>query len=246
MTRSRWRHVEHCMGTVFSLDLPGDLDPAALAAALAWLHRMDAVFSTYRADSDISRLDRGEIALADCAGEVGPILALCESLRESTDGYFDAYAGGRLDPSGLVKGWAIEGLHQRLIEAGSRRHHVNGGGDIRCTAAETDPPWRFGIADPLRPCQLAAVVAGTDFALATSGTAERGQHILDPHTGQAPRGLASICLIGASMTMTDALATAAFARGLDAQSWVAGLDGVEAYATTEDGGHWATAGFPFA
>lgn len=245
MTGDRWRHVEHCMGTVFSLDLPGDLDPAALVDALAWLHRMDAVFSTYRADSDISRLDRGEITLADCAGEVGPILELCEELRESTGGYFDASASGHLDPSGVVKGWAIDGLHHRLVEAGSRRHHVNGGGDIRCTATAADPPWRFGIADPLRPGQLCAVVAGTDFALATSGTAERGQHILDPHTGRAPRGLASISLAGADLTTIDALATAAFARGLEARSWVAGLDGVEGYATTEAGAHWATAGFPF-
>ncbi|SDJ31817.1 thiamine biosynthesis lipoprotein [Frankineae bacterium MT45] len=232
------------MGTVFSLDIASDFDRDALADAMQWLHRMDGLFSTYQPDSQISRLGRCELRMADCDPEVVEILDLCEQLRGQTGGYFDARASGQLDPSGAVKGWAVEGLHQRLVQAGSSRHYVNGGGDIRCTATEADPQWRFGIADPTDPQRLLSVVAGHDFALATSGIAERGAHILDPYTRRPPTDLVSISLVGADLTLVDAYATAAFAMGASAQAWLPGLAGIEATAVAADGHRWSTAGFP--
>jgi thiamine biosynthesis lipoprotein len=239
------RHVEHCMGTVFSIELRERIDAGDFAAALQRLHWVDSTFSTYRDDSQISRLDRGEITLAQCAPEVGAVLARCARLRTDTEGYFDAHASGRLDPSGVVKGWAIEALHQALRRAGSGWHCINGGGDIRC-AGGRGRPWRLGIAHPLVPGELVTVVEGADFALATSGTAERGAHILDPHTGRAPSALASISLVGADLTVVDAYATAAFAMGAAARAWLTAQAGIEALAVTERGEVWSTAGFPVA
>jgi thiamine biosynthesis lipoprotein len=103
-----------------------------------------------------------------------------------------------------------------------------------------------GIAHPLRPGSLCAVVTGRDLAVATSGTAERGAHVLDPHTGRPATGLASLTLVGAELTRTDAYATAAFAMGAGARSWVAGLHGYQALAVTPDGRAWRTPGFPAA
>jgi len=103
--------------------------------------------------------------------------------------------------------------------------------------------WRIGIADPLHPGRLALVVTGRDFAVATSGVAERREHIIDPYTGQPPAGLASITVVGTRLAETDAYATAAFAMGTAARDWVEGLDGYEACAITATGTTWQTSGF---
>jgi thiamine biosynthesis lipoprotein len=238
------RHVEHCMGTVFSFDLrPPHVPAAVLEDVVAWLHRMDATFSPYRHDSDISRLARGDITLARCAPEVGEILGLCDRLRETTAGCFSAYASGTLDPSGVVKGWSVERAAVMLRRAGSRNHSVNGGGDLRLDGGPAPGrPWRIGIADPLRPGAVGTVIAGRDLAVATSGTAERGAHILDPRTGLPAEGLASVTVVGPSLTTADAYATAAFVMGDAARDWIEGLPGHEAYAVTADGRSWTTSG----
>jgi thiamine biosynthesis lipoprotein len=244
----RLRHAEHVMGTVFSFDVPAHLGPAQSAGPLAdavhWLHWVDATFSPYREDSGVSRFGRGELTLAQCAPELAEILDQCAAISELSGGYFTTTPGGRLDPSGFVKGWAVERAAAMLSDAGSASHSVNGGGDVQC-AGEPRPgqPWRIGIAHPLRPAALALVVAGRDFAVATSGTAERGKHIIDPHTGMPAAALASITLVGRYLTTTDAYATAAFAMGGKARDWVETLDGHEAFAITADGGMWQTSGF---
>ena len=147
-----------------------------------WLRRVDALFSTYRAGSEISRIDRGELAIADADPLVSEVLVRCERVREETDGYFDARASGRLDPSGLVKGWAVERAAALLEASGERRFCVSAGGDLVVRGG----PWRVGIRHPGRRRRLAAALTVRDAAVATSGAYERGAHVLDPHT--RPRG----------------------------------------------------------
>jgi thiamine biosynthesis lipoprotein len=131
-----------------------------------------------------------------------------------------------------------------LTAAGSAEHSVNGGGDMQCVGERASgQPWRIGIAHPLRPGTLALVVAGRDFAVATSGVAERGTHIINPHTGRPATGLASITVIGPGLTLADAYATAAFAMGPAARDWVESLPRFEALAITPQGAAWQTTGF---
>ncbi len=218
------RHVEQCMGTVFSIDVraPG-VEAATVSEAVRWLHWVDATFSTYRADSDISRLQRGTIALSDCAPEVAQVLVRCAELAEETDGYFDCRYAGALDPSGYVKGWAIERASDLLVAAGSVNHCVNGGGDVQCVgSAAPGRPWRVGITDPLRPGRLVGSVAGHRLAVATSGVAERGRHLIDPHLGRRPAAFASVTVVGTQLAEVDAYATAAFAMGERAVQWLHG------------------------
>ncbi|MFI9723281.1 FAD:protein FMN transferase [Streptomyces sp. NPDC052396] len=211
------RHIEHVMGTVFSFDLRDPLTPAigrALAEAVRWLHRVDEVFSTYRPASAISRLARGETTVGECPAEVGEVLDLCARAERRTDGWFSPTAAGRLDPSGLVKGWAVERAARMLRAAGARNSCVNGGGDLQLSGeAAPGVPWRIGIADPRRPGRLLTTVTGRDLAVATSGSAERGHHITDPHTGRPARALLSVTVVGPSLTWADVHATAAFAKG---------------------------------
>ncbi|WP_328697637.1 FAD:protein FMN transferase [Streptomyces sp. NBC_00342] len=242
------RHVEHVMGTVFSFDIRDKPTPAihnAVQKAVQLLHRVDAVFSTYRPDSHISRLDRGEIDLGDCPPEVHEVLTLCAQATHVTDGWFSTTPAGTLDPSGLVKGWATEAASQLLHSSGAHNSCVNGGGDLQLRGQATvNSPWRVGIAHPLHPGELATVIT-TDrtMAVATSGTAERGAHILDPHTGAPATAFAALTVVGPRLTMTDAYATAAFARGRDARDWLETMDGYEALAILPSGRVWRTSGF---
>ena len=232
------------MGTVVSFDVPGGAgDPrgdGSLGQAVRWLHWVDATFSPYRDESDVSRFGRGELPLADCAPELAEVLEACAVISARSGGYFTTTPGGTFDPSGYVKGWAIERAAAIFTAAGSAEHSVNGGGDVQFVGSRL---WRVGIADPLQPGRLAVVVAGRDFAVATSGVAERGPHIIDPYTGQPPVGLASITVVGATLAETDAYATAAFAMGSAARDWVESLDGYEAFAITAPGATWQTSGF---
>jgi thiamine biosynthesis lipoprotein len=168
------------------------------------------------------------------------VLEACAAVSTRSHGYFTTTPGGRFDPSGYVKGWAVERAAGILTAAGLAGHSVNGGGDVQCSG---DRMWRIGIADPLHPGRLALVVTGRDFAVATSGVAERREHIIDPYTGQPPAGLASITVVGTRLAETDAYATAAFAMGAAARAWVESLDGYEAYAITAVGTTWQTSGF---
>ena len=238
----RLRHAEHVMGTVFSFDIPAAAAPV-LPQVVRWLHWVDATFSTYRDNSDVSRFGRGELTLAQCARELAEVIGECAAISEKSDGYFTDWPGGRFDPSGLVKGWAIERAAIMLSAAGFTGHCVNGAGDMQCTGEpEPGQPWRVGIAHPLHPSALAAVITGRDIAVATSGTAERGAHIVNPRTGRPATELASVTVIGPRVATADAYATAAFAMGPAAREWVESLEGYEALGIAPDGATWQTGG----
>jgi len=252
----RIRHAEHVMGTVVSFDVPGPARrDGSLDAAIRWLHWVDRVFSPYRADSDVSLLARAETTVDACVPEMAEVLAACAFVADLSGGYFTHQPGGQFDPSGYVKGWAVERAAALLAGAGSADHVVNGGGDVQCAGGRGPggreqgsgggrEPWRIGIADPLRPGRLALVVGASDCAVATSGTAERGPHILDPHTGRPASGLASLTIVGPSLALADAYATAAFAMGpARARDWTASLEGYAAFAITSTGATWHTPGF---
>jgi len=134
MSPDRRRHAEHVMGTVVSFDVParageprGD---GSLGRAIRWLHWVDATFSPYRDDSDVSRFGRGEVPLEQCVPELAEVLEACAAVSTRSGGYFTTTPGGRFDPSGYVKGWAVERAAGILTAAGPAGHSVNGGGDV--------------------------------------------------------------------------------------------------------------------
>jgi thiamine biosynthesis lipoprotein len=243
-------HVEHVMGTVVSLDVRGEADAAAVTAAFgdvaAWLHDVDARFSTYRSDSEVSRLDRGELPLADVSAGLRAVLHRCADLRRATGGFFSERAGGRLDPSALVKGWAVQRGADMLAAVGLTDLCLTAGGDLVVRGgAGAAGRWAVGIQHPRDRDAVAAVVEVTDFAVATSGAYERGAHLLDPHTGRPPAGVLSVTVCGPDLGTADAYSTAAFAMGADAgPQWTLGLDGYEAMTILADDTVLCTPGFP--
>jgi thiamine biosynthesis lipoprotein len=233
------RHVEIVMGTAVSIDVrSGRLADGVLDRVLAHLHDIDARFSTYRSDSEISRIADGWLAEPDASPDVRFILGLCDDLARTTDGFFDARghrADGRLDPSGVVKGWAIDEAAWMLEAAGATALSVNGGGDVVCRGGPAEGlPWRVGIRHPRERDRQAAVLAVRDTAVATSASYERGDHILVPWTHRPPVGLLSLTVVGPSLTIADAFATAAYAMGREGVAWVAARPGYEALGITDD------------
>jgi len=214
-------------------DTEPDTDPdgggvaGAVEGAFEALRRVDATFSTWKDDSQVSRLARGELDLAECDPEVRDVVRLCEEAREATDGWFDANrpdgeGGLRLDPTGLVKGWAVQRACSTLAAAlPSHDVLVNAGGDIAVSCGRGDtPPWRLGIENPLDVRVVLATVELRTGGLATSGTAARGAHIYSPATGSRAAELASVSVIGPSLMWADVYATAAFARGPAGVDWL--------------------------
>jgi thiamine biosynthesis lipoprotein len=211
------------MGTTVSIDVRDvRVDQAALELALAVLRDIDARFSTYRADSQISRIDRGALDADDADQDVRDVLLACALLSAESGGAFDAFRDGHLDPSGYVKGWAAERAADVLRAAGARNFSLNIGGDVIC-AGERQPgqPWRVGIRHPDDPAQMIAVVAVNDGAVATSGLYERGGHVTDARTGAVADAWRSLTVVAADLVTADSIATAALARGADGPQWAA-------------------------
>jgi FAD:protein FMN transferase len=241
------RYVAHLMGMPVSLALRGRHSDDA-AAREAWgrcvaeLSEVDRVFSTYREDSVISRLSRGEIGPADCPPEVHEVLALGELARAESGGAFDVLRPGpdgvpTLDPSGVVKGWAVQRASAHLRALPATDVCLSAGGDMVCHVADdARPAWRVGIEDPRDPQLLLATVEVRRGAVATSGTAHRGEHITDARTGGVPGAVASVTVLADDLTWADLDATAAYAMGAEALTWLRSRPGRRGIVVWRDGG----------
>jgi len=198
----------------------------AWADVMASLRDADRVFSTYRDDSDVSRLRRGEVDLEDCAPEVAEVLALGTRAQQESHGAFSVWRPGPdgrrvLDPSGVVKGWAAERAAAALSELDETDFCLSAGGDLTCRTLHPDgPPWRIGVEHPADAFRVVAVVPVFTGAVATSGTSHRGAHLVDARTGRAPEGVASVTVVAGSLTWADIDTTAAYAQGPEAARWL--------------------------
>jgi len=232
------------MGTTVSIDLRDDGIPTtSLDAAVDTLRELEARFTTYRDDSEIKRIERGELSRADAHPDVREVLDACAVLRAESDGAFDTWREGRLDPSGYVKGWAAERAADVLRDAGATRFALNLGGDVIC-AGEPEPgaPWRVGVRHPAEPGRMALVLGIRDGAVATSGSYERGDHVVDARTGRAANAWRSITVLAPDLATADAVATAALAMGEEGPEWAARRAGCEVAAIGDQDRLWTTAG----
>jgi thiamine biosynthesis lipoprotein len=241
------------MGTVVTIDIytkDGTRGPEVsldLVRARASLRRADAIFSTWKSDSPISRLRRREITREEAPAEVAEVLELCAIARELSGRWFDPWAmPGGVDPTGYVKGWAAQRALASLASSEISGAMVNAAGDIACCGGpEPATPFRIGIVDPFSPGQLAFVVELTG-AIATSGTYERGHHLIDPRSGRPMTRAVSASVTGPDLGLADALATALAVSGEEGLALVDPLDGYEALVVSPDGTFRWTGNFPFA
>jgi len=190
-------------------------------------------------------MDRGELDLPDGSPDLRDVHESCAQLWRDTDGFFDVYATGRLDPSGYVKGWAAEVASARLAAAGSVNHLVNAGGDVRVRGGpRPGEAWHVPLRHPWDGDGAFLILAVTDAGIATSGTYERGFHVVNPRTGKPARALRSVTVVGPDLGVADAYATAAVAMDRPGLDWLARLPGHEVAVVTEDGEGFCSAGLP--
>lgn len=236
------RRVEQVMGFPVSLRIDDESASEQTAdPVFAWLREVDARFSPFRADSEVSRLDRGELTPHELSPDLTEVLGLCEEYRVATGGAFDVRLPGRgLDPCAMVKGWSVQRAANLLRGRGTSRFCLNAGGDVVAAGG----PWRVGVRHPERADRLCTVLEITDGAVATSARYERGDHILDGRTGRPATGLLSITVVAPSLTEADA--TAAFAMGAEGVEWAASREGCEVFAVDAERRVLRTAGLPVA
>jgi len=212
-------HIEDVWNTVVTIEC--ELESISYKDSINFLHLVDQLFSTYLPDSQVSKLRRGEIEIDEADQLVQQVWQACLEIREVSDGAFDPWAvPGGFDPSGYVKGWAADQISEQLIKQGAKHIQVNAGGDISVRGGkDAKTPWKLAVAHPRIKGELSKLYSITDGAIATSGSSERGDHIIDPHTKTIAVGARSATVIGPDAGISDALATALIVSGRDGASW---------------------------
>ncbi len=240
------RETRIVMGMPITVDVVGSEDPRTIATVFAWFDAVDRRFSTYRSDSEIADINAGRLPESACSDDMRAVLALADQTRRETGGYFDIRrADGSLDPSGVVKGWAIGKAAAIIAAAGARDFFVEAGGDIQSSGRNgSGAEWSVGIRNPFNASEIIKVVQPRGKGIATSGTYVRGQHIYDPHRPDRPIGdIVSLTVIGKDVLDADRFATAAFAMGKDGIYFIEETPGLEGYVVDNRGRGTATTGF---
>lgn len=190
---------------------------------------IDTEYSPFKETSQVGKLNRGE----KVSGEMEEILRLAQDLKVATDGYFDIKKpDGIIDPSGIVKGWAIKNAADILRQLGYTRFYVDAGGDAEIVGKN----WKWGIRNPFNKSEIVKVLNLSDCGIATSGTYERGQHIYNPITKKAEiTDIVSLTVIGPNVYEADKFATPAFAMGRTGIEFIEKQKNLEGYMIDRNG-----------
>lgn len=205
--------------------------------------QIDKRFSTYKSDSEISQINKG-LPKSKWSPEMKKVLRLCEETKKLTKGYFNIEHNGRLDPSGLVKGWAIYNTSNMLLKQKINNYCIEAGGDIQVHGKDNNQPWVIGIRNPFNLSEIVKKVRIANEGVATSGTYIRGQHIYNPHNPKAKlENIKSLTVIAKNIFEADRFATAAFAMGVQGIEFIKSMPGLEGYVIMDNGMATYTSGF---
>lgn len=234
------------MGMPITVEIVGDAPSGLIDAAFALFAAIERRFSPFLPDSEVGALNAGPPAPCGLSADMQEILALAERTRAETAGYFDIRRpDGRIDPSGIVKGWAIRKAVELIETAGAASFFVDAGGDIQCRGHNgAGEPWRVGIRNPFNEREIIKVVLPRGRGIATSGTYVRGNHIYDPHgPGGSIDEIVSLTVLGRDVVEADRFATAAFAMGRDGIRFIEEQPDLEGYVVDRAGVATQTTGF---
>jgi thiamine biosynthesis lipoprotein len=234
------------MGMPVTLEVvDAEADEELFEAVFAYFDYVDRKFSTYKADSEISLLNRGELTLEEASEDMKTVFELADQIRELTHGFFDIRHGDSVDPSGLVKGWAIFNASELVRQRGFKNYYVEAGGDFQAVGKNSQgQDWRVGIRSPFDSQEIVKVLEISNGGVATSGTYVRGAHIYNPKSGGKPvTDIVSLTVIGPDIFTADCFATAAFAMGKEGIHFIENLAGFEGYMIDNDRRATFTSGF---
>jgi thiamine biosynthesis lipoprotein len=237
------RTVFESMGTVVSLDV-GVPDTALAREVAAIFDAYDARFSLYRPDSELSRVASGAARLADGSRELLDCYARALDWRTATEGAFTPHRpDGVIDLNGIVKAQAIAAAGAHLDQRGCAEWTINAGGDILTShTSSSDHVW--GVSDPrdagIMVCSI--VVRKPRRAMATSGSAQRGDHIWSLASVASPTYV-QVTVVADDIVTADVLATAIIAGGRPTLDMAASRFDVDVLTVDHGGALMATPGF---
>lgn len=232
------------MGMPITVCIADELDEKKdIEEIFTFFKTVDMQFSPYIKTSEVAKINRKEISFDNVSSSMKEVLKLSNKTKKETYAYFDIYAKGYFDPSGMVKSWAIEKAVKILKKKGYQNFYVDAGGDVVASGHNKNLPWRVGIRNPFNRDQNIKVLSLTNCAVATSGTAIRGQHIVDPHQKKPLTEIVSLSVVSTSIVDADRFATAAFAMGRDGILFIESQKEVEGYMVDWKGMATYTSGF---
>lgn len=241
------RHVFETMGTVASVDLADGWSPDLIRSTF---DSIEARFSLYQPESELSRIADGRASLLTESETMRASYARAVDWRAATNGLFSPHRpDGVLDLNGIVKAEAIEASGALLDNAGCPGWAINVGGDILVSAGV----WPTGIADPTDAAALLGSIdlGGRRRALATSGSAQRGDHIwrgatVEPtafvQAGFVHAEFVQVSVVADDIVTADVLATAIVAGGPDALDDLTSRFDIDVLTVDRDGRMLATPG----
>lgn len=232
------------MGMPITLEIVDSVTKAVFDEIFSYFKYIDQKFSTCKKNSEISKLNDGRLKLKDSSQEVQEIFLLAKETKKETGGYFDIYHGGKYDPSGIVKGWAVFNAARVLRQKGFKNFYIDAGGDIQVSGKnEEGRNWRVGIKNPFKQDEIVRAAILKNQGIATSGNYIRGDHIYNPINNQSIPDIVSLTVIGPNVYEADRFVTASFAMGKNGINFIEDLKGFEGYMIDKEGIATMTSGF---
>lgn len=233
------------MGMPITIEIVDRYSSSLFESVFTYFRSIDNRFSTYKKESEISKINRGEIAKKYWSKEMKKIFRLASLTKNQTNGYFDMFHNGTIDPSGIVKGWAIYQAACLLKKKGIKNFYIDAGGDIQVNGKNNkNERWKIGIKNPFKQEEIVKIVYLTTEGIATSGTYIRGAHIYNPHSPDVLiSDIMSVTVIGPNVYEADRFATAAFAMGEKGITFLEQQKGLEGYMISAKGIATMTSGF---
>jgi len=224
------KQTQIIMGMPITVEIINEDNQEIFDQVFSYFIQIDDRFSPYKSDSELAKVNKG-LSPDDYSNEMKEVLYLCQQTKQITDGYFDIDKLGKIDPSGLVKGWAISNAAKLLKNLGKLDFYIEAGGDIQAEGLNQDhEPWSIGIRNPFNIDEIVKVVRVSGCGIATSGTYIRGEHIYNPHDNyQPPKGVSSLSIIAPDIFDADRFATAAYAMGSKGINLASSIPGFAAY-----------------
>lgn len=234
------RKTQLIMDMPVIIEIVDPIKPEVIDELFDYFHYIDNTFSTFKKTSEITKINNGLVDRSQYSDDMREVLRLAKQTKTKTAGYFNIQRDGMMDPSGIVKGWAIHNAATMIKKMGINQFYVEAGGDIEVGGST---PWRIGIRNPLNVHEIVKVVALRNKGIATSGTYERGKHIYNPYTREPVDDILSLTVIGPNIYEADRFATAAFAMGKKGIQFIEKLKDFEGYMIDTRGIATFTSGF---
>jgi len=234
------------MGMPITVEIIGiSLDSKIFSEVFNYFRYIDNKFSTYKKTSEIIKINSGKLNKNQYSNDMKSVLKLCEKTKRKTNGFFDIEYKGKLDPSGLVKGWAVQNTCKFLKKRGIKNFFIEAGGDIQVSGKNKNgQKWKIGIQNPFNRNEIIKVITVKTNGVATSGTYIRGHHIYNPFDKlNNITNIVSFTVVGPNIFEADRFVTAAFAMGKNGISFIESLPGFEGYMIDKYGIATYTSGF---